>query len=188
MTSKREFRLNRLIYVLQNVPKRRFDLDSWSCGTTACACGWAAVDPVLMKEGFRLEANWYDDKADKDRSKKVKTQEEIIELNDREGAFNLRIEPAYKGETDWDAAEKFFKLTAEEAIWLFSPWKYQRTTRTSDVIKRIKKILKKYGHSSYIPVVEAVERDVEAEMLLGAQLLRQIIGEVAEHQEEMVRI
>jgi len=40
-------------HVLPNVKDEEFDLKAWKCDTVACACGHAAMDPVLMKEGFQ---------------------------------------------------------------------------------------------------------------------------------------
>jgi hypothetical protein len=63
------------------VPTKKFKMDDWvrgdeaklmsakhdkdgylkeiPCGTAACACGWAAIDPWFRKRGFRLYTNGY---------------------------------------------------------------------------------------------------------------------------------
>ena len=51
-------RLRHLITVLEAVKEeeRGFSLHGWvqSCGTVACACGWATQDKMFMSEGFGL--------------------------------------------------------------------------------------------------------------------------------------
>jgi hypothetical protein len=58
-------RLLELAKFLRHLPKTRFDYSSWvgndwkgkkdlSCGTTACALGWATVVPSLRKAGLRM--------------------------------------------------------------------------------------------------------------------------------------
>lgn len=58
-------RLLRLAEFLETVPKERFDLSSWvgedwggkqdlSCGTTACAMGWAATMPEFRELGLKI--------------------------------------------------------------------------------------------------------------------------------------
>lgn len=62
-TSKR--RLLILADFLEKLPRKRFDLSSWvgnewegkadlSCGTSACAMGWATTIPQFRKLGLRL--------------------------------------------------------------------------------------------------------------------------------------
>lgn len=59
-------RLNKLADFLETVPKERFRYDVWvgkdwkgkpdlSCGTRACAAGWATTMPEFRRLGLRLE-------------------------------------------------------------------------------------------------------------------------------------
>lgn len=59
-------RLLKLAAFLRTVPRRRFDYSTWigedwkgaqdlSCGTTACAMGWAATMPEFRRLGLRLD-------------------------------------------------------------------------------------------------------------------------------------
>jgi hypothetical protein len=59
-------RLLKLADFLQKLPRKRFNYASWvgedwqgkenlSCGTTACAFGWAATIPSLRKAGLRMK-------------------------------------------------------------------------------------------------------------------------------------
>lgn len=58
-------RLEKLCDLLENLPRKRFDYSHWvgedwqgkpdlSCGTTACALGWATTIPSLRRLGLRL--------------------------------------------------------------------------------------------------------------------------------------
>jgi hypothetical protein len=38
------------------VPEAHFHLENWECGTTACACGWAARIPQFKESGFKLSS------------------------------------------------------------------------------------------------------------------------------------
>lgn len=64
-------RVKRLIHILKYIPKDHFDLGAFyegveipdptvdkivhSCGATACALGYAALDPVFNAQGFKPE-------------------------------------------------------------------------------------------------------------------------------------
>jgi hypothetical protein len=59
-------RLLRLADFLEALPRKRFDFNHWvgdnwegkedlSCGTTACALGWATTIPSLRKAGLRMD-------------------------------------------------------------------------------------------------------------------------------------
>lgn len=54
-------RFEMLVEVLERAPDENFDIRSWgfslaNCGTTACALGWAAIDPVLSKRlGIKMD-------------------------------------------------------------------------------------------------------------------------------------
>lgn len=61
-------RLLKLADFLDKLPRKRFDYSHWagkdwggksdlSCGTTACALGWATTIPSLRKAGLRLAVN-----------------------------------------------------------------------------------------------------------------------------------
>lgn len=63
-------RLLKLAAFLRNLPRNRFDYtqfvgDDWegapdlSCGTTACAMGWATTMPEFRRLGLRLAAGGY---------------------------------------------------------------------------------------------------------------------------------
>jgi hypothetical protein len=42
-----------MVTMLRNLPEEnQFNLESWSCGTSACAVGWACVNPVFIEQGL----------------------------------------------------------------------------------------------------------------------------------------
>lgn len=63
-------RLLKLAAFLEELPRKRFDYDQWvgfswkgnpalSCGTTACAMGWATTIPAFRRLGLRLSDDGY---------------------------------------------------------------------------------------------------------------------------------
>ena len=92
------------------LPPERFDYGSWvgakwkdaqdlSCGTTACALGWAATLPSCRQEGLRLGRDRFGD-----------------------GTVHLEGEDPRKGGTGSIAAAcKVFGIDEEEAEFLFMP-------------------------------------------------------------------
>lgn len=51
-------RLKHLVAILEKVRPARFNISIWhvenSCGATACALGWASLDPEFNRQGFTL--------------------------------------------------------------------------------------------------------------------------------------
>jgi hypothetical protein len=65
LTKKQVEAWKRLRKILAKVPRERFDMNRWvgadwkgaknlSCGTSACAAGWATTDPWFRRRGLRL--------------------------------------------------------------------------------------------------------------------------------------
>ncbi len=54
-------RLEQVVRVLEELPReKKFDLRMFmTCGTTACACGWAGTDPWFRRRGFKTEKRQY---------------------------------------------------------------------------------------------------------------------------------
>jgi hypothetical protein len=110
-------RLQHLITILEKVPEEKFDLLSWHCGTTACAVGHAALDPVFNAQGFKLSP----------------------------GIYSQAAHPTFKPDEDsethtgWSAVAEFFDLSYGMACYLFDKARYDELNpTTADVIKRIK--------------------------------------------------
>ncbi len=57
MEKKYTERLEQVVRVLKELPKeKKFNLTTFmTCGTTACACGWAGTDPWFRRRGFKTE-------------------------------------------------------------------------------------------------------------------------------------
>ena len=126
-------RLNILADFLDTVPTGKFKLANWAsqqffeaggdvltlpdCGTTACAVGWGAQDPILKKMGLRLVCN---------------------------DAYDVGIE--YGALDDWDAVESFFGLNANQADHLFSDSEYEDDAcGAKDVAARIREFVARDG-------------------------------------------
>jgi hypothetical protein len=51
-------RLQQMVTMLRGLPegkRKTFDLDEWQYGTSACAVGYACLDPVFNGQGLRFE-------------------------------------------------------------------------------------------------------------------------------------
>lgn len=107
-TSKK--RLLMLADFLAKLPRKRFDYaewvgDSWegkqdlSCGTTACALGWATTMPTFRKLGLRL----FRDNVSGD------------------GYVGILRDDEYPEGADSDASERIFGLGFAEHLYLFTP-------------------------------------------------------------------
>lgn len=85
-------RLQRVADLMRSIDPAKFDLDVWqrqySCGTVACAVGYAAFDPAFIAEGFTLQPHAYPDEP-------------------RERGW---LEPRYQDLTAWDAVNAFFDI------------------------------------------------------------------------------
>jgi hypothetical protein len=91
------------------VPTEKFDMQVWTCGTSACACGHAALDPWFIERGF-----------------------EIKEVpNSHTNASWKTI--SFKDSQSYDAAATFFGISVDEAAFLFDPSEY----RDEDGVKYI---------------------------------------------------
>lgn len=124
-------RLQRLVTVLEGVrddpaKAKEFDLSYWgvqtpSCGTHLCACGWGAMDPVLSEEGLRL------------------VDDEIRQPHN--GTIHFRL--AYEHRSHMEAAAAFFSLYVDAASYLFDPEYYPDGGKSTleEVIGRIKQRL-----------------------------------------------
>lgn len=111
-------RLLKLANFLETVPAHKFDYSSWvngwqgdavmsaTCGTTACAFGWATAIPEFSALGLHL-------------------------FKDRFGVPGVSIDKkADDFQSSWaatyDAAEELFGLDSSEAEWLFTPSDHER--------------------------------------------------------------
>lgn len=110
----RNRRLLKLAAFLRTIPRRRFNYNRWvgddwagkpdlSCGTEACALGWAATIPAFRKLGLRLD------------------MEQLTFY--RQGRVVLgTIRKGRRVIEGTEAAERVFGLTHQEATYLFVPY------------------------------------------------------------------
>ena len=112
MEAKYIKRLEQVVRVLEELPReKRFDLRTWmTCGTTACACGWAGMDPWFWRRGFK--------------TRKV----------GRTAAYDV----SYKSYAGMWGVRLFFGLTPYYGNRLFSRSGYGRDGSKRAVIRRLK--------------------------------------------------
>ena len=136
-------RLLRLAQFLEDeVPAKNFNVSSWyaargrtkdgedstittvkknECGTTACACGWAATIPEFVSDGFTLRGN--------------------------EAGSSIRFIEYYDADEDetysgFQAAEQFFNISSEDTYHLFAERSYPDDSGTlENVVKRIRRLV-----------------------------------------------
>lgn len=121
--------LHRLVVLetkLRSIPESRFDISTWvgtkelpwggaedlSCGTVACALGWAATIPEFRELGLRLE------------------RREIL------GTQHAGL-VAFEQEHGFGAAGKFFDLSLKASLYIFSASNYALRPTPTQVADRI---------------------------------------------------
>lgn len=164
-------RLNRLIEVLNEVQERRkaFDMSAWMsglksptttygevepCGTTACALGYAALDPVLQSQGLSLVArchtadeNGYLSSYDKCENRVINTANDFNEALNRYAW--VVADPVYNGSSGFVTGARFFDISINASYFLFDPDEYNngsdRVIEPIEVIRRIEYVLANAG-------------------------------------------
>lgn len=119
----RKDRLLKLADFILTVPKEQFNMEYWgkdvnfkSCGTAACACGWATVLFKRCKDAPHLEEDKYS---------------------------YSNIDFVYNGKIGFNAAAEFFDITHEASEYLFYPSRYKAKHPTRRMVsQRIKKFVK----------------------------------------------
>lgn len=112
-------RMKHLASILAPVPVEQFNLNGWKCGTTACAMGHAAQDPVFNEQGFFLKAGRF--------------------------AGQVVLEPAYSNGVHvleaFDGICAFFEISRQEAHRLFTEDAYPEKATPQDVVARIQRMI-----------------------------------------------
>jgi hypothetical protein len=113
-------RMNHLAAILEPVQPSVFHLGVWKCGTTACAIGHAAQDPVFKEQGFGLmETEWLQNP---DLPEPVlRTENGVLEA--------------------WEAICAFFLISRQEAHRLFTEEAYPANATPQDVVARIRRMV-----------------------------------------------
>jgi hypothetical protein len=145
-------RLLKLAALLDTVPRKEFDLNRWklerSCGTVACACGWAATIPAFRRAGLSLKLN--SEASDEDRKE---YDLEHTPATPREKELCGAIFKSWCATDGWsplipqtyrtmDAAGVFFGLTENEVPHLFLGGEGYSTPK--QVAREIRKVVKQY--------------------------------------------
>ena len=115
-------RLEQVIRVLEELPKeKKFNLRTFmTCGTTACACGWAGTDPWFRRRGFKTEKYHYHP----------------------EGPIYY---VSYQGSCGMEAVRKFFGLNLATSHHLFIKDFSQDNSKRA-TIRRLKSFLKEISN------------------------------------------
>ena len=162
-------RLNILIDILENVQResKEFDLSHWVdisnnienndpiCGTTACAMGYAALDPRFSELGLHLvatvpfnesydgvDAQYNSDHIIKDNDDMSSLIKLLIE--NPHGKYDLdQIEfyIEYGNHQDFNAGEKFFDIDKSTSLKLFYAGEYGAFRGVDKVIERIQYLI-----------------------------------------------
>jgi len=136
----------------------RFDLRSWagnddipwegnpnlSCGTSACAVGWATTIPEFRDAGLHLTSGW---------------GEAGLHLTDAGLEYNCPEDgityPAFTG------VEKFFGINFDTAMWAFSNDAYDGEATPQDVAERLQYLLDNNGVAPFDGSTDDEEYDEE---------------------------
>lgn len=149
-------RLLKLADFLDKLPRERFDYGSWvgsdwkgkpdlSCGTTACALGWATTMPEFRRLGLRLT------KGRPDPSNDVFDANMCVTL--KQSHARATLDGSFK------AASKVFGLSEEESEYLFAPnadhpyddygkWSPGGEATPKEVARHIRRFVKLYRKES----------------------------------------
>lgn len=113
--NSKQGKLLHLIEVLKNVPVDKFDMKIWRCGTSACAAGWAGLDPVFNCMGF------------------ISSLHNKVYYRPNVNIYNVGL----------FACMVFFELSDKQANHIFLPATYDSCNyiTPNDVISRIEQLL-----------------------------------------------
>ena len=114
MDAKYIERLEQVVRVLVELPpEKKFRLNSWMiCDTTACAGGWAGMDPWFRRRGFKTKKH--------------------------RNVYSVECQGLYSV----DACKVFFGLTRNQAHHLFMPHQYGRDKSKRAVTRRLKALIR----------------------------------------------
>jgi hypothetical protein len=120
--------------------------DQW-CGTTACALGYAALDPIFSEAGLKIKFD----------GRIIDTLEEFNTIvhdgtKNRRGIGVWDVSISYNGEIAYEAGAAFFGISDQASEWLFDNMNYDRSeyNNPSAVIARIKKVIER-GNKLRLP-------------------------------------
>ena len=132
-------RLERLAIFLRALPRKRFDYNRWvgrdwkgsqdlSCGTKACALGWAATIPSFRREGLCLINNSWKDYGE------LVGEAEVGLRNMKTGRFASSF--------SMSSGAIFFGIDTSDAMYLFAPNINEDEMTPKQVAKKIEKFVR----------------------------------------------
>lgn len=104
-------RLEQMVTMLRTVPKERFNIAFWDCGTAACAVGHACLNPVFQAQGLTIAETGFGD----------------FVPHVKDGGGHIR--------RSWDAVNTFFGINDETSTHLFCGHAYQSATADADDVE-----------------------------------------------------
>lgn len=127
-------RMELLVRVLDGIEAKgkRFNMGTWfdppedgiSCGTTACALGWAALDPRFHELGLCMGVSC--DENGEEHSYRCTTIEQICLHGD---ARSIDVTPVWEDFMGYDAAIMLFDISEKAAHYIFDPSRYYEPSR-----------------------------------------------------------
>lgn len=129
----------RLMYlaekILPAVPRGQLKMETWTCGTAACAVGWAAQDPHFNELGLKLVLN---------------SHSRVIQV------------PMYKIYHSWVAVAEFFDISEPQAMFLFSRFSYEETLKDLTPYTVSTRLLR-FANDTLTPEEKALLHNMEIE-------------------------
>lgn len=103
-----------------------------TCGTSACAMGYAALDPAFQAQGLTLKIEVYGPDG-RTVEYPVTTVKEFNEITRRPTLEVDEIYIRFNGQDGIGAAMEFFGITEKAATWMFLPDHYEDMTQDNQV-------------------------------------------------------
>ena len=149
-------RLQHQIDILRSVAaaEKQFDMSQWldvsshGCGSSACAFGYACLDPAFQAQGLRLEFEHRYPNEDIGEARRF-TVASVADFNLVRNRLG-RFDPVFGDYNSFDAAAVFYGITVSAATFLFDPDTYTGPSRygaitPEDVIERINVVIERGG-------------------------------------------
>ena len=174
-------RLLRVAELLERLPTtHNFDLTNFAenreqfghgCGTSACACGYAALDPSFQAEGFRLVSSVQLGDLGFDLTNAT-TMTDAPSFNSFAKMHPLhRFTVAYGDETGLEATRTFFDIgdLAFDVLFTYEKYEDEEETTAIQVAARIREFVASGGDTSvyFYEDDEDLEDDMEPEAHAG---------------------
>lgn len=114
------------VWMTTDPAEHLYNIPEGTCGTAACAIGWAAQDPWFIRRGLTLHLT----------SAGSDNMYEPILLRGK-----------HCGNTHWSAVRIFFNMSSHEAHEIFSVGSYPEDVTINDVIQRVQQYITEEFHA-----------------------------------------